>query len=273
MRVVLVLAGLAACGGGDKDAETGPGGTTPGTGSATGGGGGGGGTPASPFGTEVAEIRIEIDYQPGAEPYTGAVGLSSSDVWTLFDTNASALFPTTPVVVPHTLDGMEALPAAGTDQFDVDAILALADAHWQDTGDATSFTYYALWLDGTFVDSEGANRNDVLGVSIGNTRVLAMFKPVIESVGVIPATRQFGEQAVLIHEFGHAVGLVDNGVEMVEPHRDDEHGDHCNVDDCVMYWALEGGSELAAFVLDRITGGDEVLFDDLCLQDAAAARE
>jgi hypothetical protein len=77
----------------------------------------------------------------------------------------------------------------------------------------------------------------------------------------------------LIHEFGHAVGLVDNGIPMVEPHGDQQHRGHCNDDECVMFWLNEGASDLRKYVEDYVADGDAVLFDDACLADTRAAAQ
>ena len=104
--------------------------------------------------------------------------------------------------------------------------------------------------------------------------IIAMFKPVIEStsVGPLGVVERYVEQATLVHEFGHAVGLVNNGLPLTSEHHDAEHGAHCNNEDCVMYYQVEGASAMVDFVLNRVTSGDVVLFADDCLADAAAVE-
>jgi hypothetical protein len=81
---------------------------------------------------------------------------------------------------------------------------------------------------------------------------------------------RFVEQATIIHELGHAFGIVDNGVPMVTPHRDTDHGAHCDNDKCVMYYLNEGASDATAFVRDKVLTGNQILFDAHCLADADA---
>ncbi|MCB9683059.1 MAG: hypothetical protein H6733_16465 [Alphaproteobacteria bacterium] len=224
-----------------------------------------------PWDAAVDAVIVEVDYEPAAEPATGS-GLGG-DPWDLFDANAAALFAGTGVTVtaPHTLAQMGELPTLGEDTFTASRLIELSDA-WRDTlSDAHTSVVHVLYLDGRFED-DGQVQDQVIGVSIGDTGVVAMFGPVLDQLGLLPVTKRFGEQATLIHEFGHAMGLVDNGVDATTAHVDTAHGAHCTNDRCVMYWANEGASDMADFVSQYITTGSEVLFDDACLDDMAAAH-
>jgi hypothetical protein len=73
---------------------------------------------------------------------------------------------------------------------------------------------------------------------------------------------------------GHVIGLVDNGLAMVDDHKDPDHGPHSIDPDCVMYWAYAGGG-----VFDHIVGSifgtdvEAIQFDQHCLDDIAALRD
>jgi predicted Zn-dependent protease len=41
------------------------------------------------------------------------------------------------------------------------------------------------------------------------------------------------------HEFGHLMGLVDQGSPMQNDHKDADHGAHCINPSCLMYHAVE----------------------------------
>ena len=67
--------------------------------------------------------------------------------------------------------------------------------------------------------------------------------------------------------------MVDNGLPMVEDHRDPLRGAHSRRDDCIVYWAYNGEA-LAARVLDAVMGERPQLgFDSYCLNDIAAVRD
>ena len=75
-------------------------------------------------------------------------------------------------------------PLDGDRDFTVAEILDVAQANRQETSSEARRTFYALWLDGYFADSTG-RRSNVLGVSIGDTEVIVMFKPVISGLSFL----------------------------------------------------------------------------------------
>jgi len=217
------------------------------------------------YGDNVIEVKLEVDYAPNAEPYTTS---ARGNPWALFRANAEAIFEGTgwTLTVPDELAAMEALPAFDGQDFDSQRILDIADAHWDDRGNVNRRVFYVVFLDGYFHDAEG-RREDVIGVSIGDTGVIAMFKPVIDG----GLTSRFVEQTTLIHEFGHAIGLVNNGIPMVEPHHDAPNDAHCTNDRCVMFWLNEGASDAVEFANRFVLTGETVVFDGDCVADIRAA--
>lgn len=114
----------------------------------------------------------------------------------------------------------------------------------------------------------------MLGVSLGATGVLAMFKPVIAGTGSgTPGlnVERYVEQATIVHEFGHAAGLVDNGLALTSAHNDTTHDGHCTNQDCVMYWAIEGTGGAIAYVQKSLLSSNTILWGQECLDDAAKA--
>lgn len=281
MRFLFVSAAVAAlvvaCSSSGSDTSSSGGTTSSGGGGGTSTSSSGGATisnppPANPFDALVSATRvvIEIDYAENAEPFTGNQ-LLFGDPWDLFKTNAAKLFEGTgkTVEVPTSLDKMEKLTGITAKMFDSDAILALANAHRGTKTEGDHVAYYVIWLDGTYVEGGVENKN-VLGVTIGNTGVIAMFKPVIKSAGPTLGD-SLVEQTVLVHEFGHGVGLVNNGVPLASQHQDTAHGAHCSNTECVMYWSVDGNNAARDFVQRKVTKGSDVLFADDCIADIRAS--
>jgi hypothetical protein len=127
---------------------------------------------------------------------------------------------------------------------------------------------HTMWLDGEY---ENPN---VLGVAWGQ-RFLAMFAERIAQTCNLPAAGAvlcpLAEATVWTHEIGHVIGLVDNGIPMVNDHRDPDHGKHDVSDESVMYWAYDGVGVMDVLQA-RILGNNEdvIPWGAECLNDLAA---
>ncbi len=117
------------------------------------------------------------------------------------------------------------------------------EAHFDLEVPSDTVKLHVLLLDGSYHDSDGG---ELLGVQWGHRHV-ALFREGMLSAcrsgrggrGLSSWACQSAELGVLAHEFGHALGLVDNGVPMVEDHEDPDHPKHTVDESCVMYWAYE----------------------------------
>lgn len=231
------------------------------------------------FSDTVDSLALEVDYQTGAEPYTEYPSPTrDGSTWEMTETNLDRLFRKNDATldIPSSTSDMEEVSPQPEAPFASDEILEIAGSHRDVTSTESDRSFYVVFLDGKFEDDSGT-RDDVLGVSIGNTGVLAIFKPVVErAAGDDPygqTVRRYVEQTTVVHEFGHAAGLVDNGLAMVDDHRDESHGAHCDNQDCVMYWKNQGPDGLSNFVDQYVIGEDDVVFRDQCLADVDAASE
>ncbi len=108
------------------------------------------------------------------------------------------------------------------------------------TGDDTA-VLYMLYVDGTNVENA-----DTLGAAYqGSSTVMFKGKLTASSRGPndLPVSTKpdirYVERAVLVHEFGHILGLVNTGTPMTTPHEDPGHPGHSNNQRSVMYWAVE----------------------------------
>jgi predicted Zn-dependent protease len=233
------------------------------------GGGGRQPSPAELYQTQIDQLVVEVDYAVGAEPYVMGRPINV-DPWSIFQANVAGLFSGTGKVlsIPSRLEQMEAISTLHDGEYTTESILAIAQAHRGQKNSATVATFYVLFLPGYYNDGTQL-RTNVLGVSLANTGVIAMFKPVIESSAATNDTvRVFVEQSTLVHEFGHAVGLVNNGIAATSPHHDSTHGAHCTNRDCVMHYLNEGTRDLMTFIQRANMTQSLVLYGQECLDDA-----
>lgn len=219
------------------------------------------------------KVVIEVYYEPGAEPYDGAMG-SGKFYWEILQDNLGAIFQfrsaAPELVVPKVLSDMTAIPAQGKTDWTSAEINSLNAQFKGAESTSKEAHFYIYFLNGHFNDGE--TKPNTIGVSLGGTPIIAIFKDVIQDAGFLPngPVAKFVEQSTLVHEMGHALGFVNNGVPMASPHQDTEHGAHTTNSDCVMYWLNEGTSDLSDFVRDYISTGNTVMWGDEVLEDAKA---
>lgn len=223
------------------------------------------------FSPATTRVVLEVDYASGAAPFTGATGRLGS-IWEIFGENVDAIFGgAKEVAYPSTLDAMEELEDVVDTRFAAEDILAIAARHRTTPSSPGTVTFYAVFLPGHYVDGDGLERDDTLGVAIFGTGVIGMFKPVIAMTALKgQTTPRFVEQATLLHELGHAIGLVDAGIPASAAHVDPVHPHHCSSSACVMFWASEGAKDAIAFVGAYLETGSRVIFGPECLADIRA---
>lgn len=191
--------------------------------------------------------------------------------WSVLRSNIEALFEgraiEPEVYVPETLSEMDRLPAQGRDTWTPGDILALA-RETRNPGLSSYEAEFSVFFLNGYLDSEGTPDERIVGVSIVGAPVIAVFKDVVLSPGNPLQVSLYVEQAALIHEFGHVMGLVDNGVPMVRDHLDTGHPSHCSSSGCVMYWLNEGASDMVRFAGQMLESGSVIMFCEHCIEDA-----
>ncbi len=171
---------------------------------------------------EFSSWIIEVDYVEDARPPQSALDLLKQRMTSVVSKPSG--------ITVH-LD--DAIPDTGG-RHTTQTIQALADEHRDDKhGDAGIAHTYVIYLDGRWAENE-----DVLGVAFGGDMV-ALFSERIEQASNILVSSTTVHRAVLVHELGHIIGLVDNGIPMVNNHEDPEHPGHSDNQNSVMYWAVE----------------------------------
>lgn len=221
-------------------------------------------------------LRVELHHRQGAGPTDAAID-KLEDALDVLVASGHIDKPGGIEVVRGTQ-----LPAGDPDAVHTfDALRAELEAVRGPFVDDDATVIHALYTDGSYED-DGPN-GTVLGFAWGGARLVMMRDSIDASCDrpgftLLPGGRANGcatlEGSVLLHELGHLFGLVDNGLPMVTPHRDPDHGAHDDDEDCLMYWAAET-NRAADRILDRLTGGNTGLpsFDQACLDDMAAALD
>jgi len=169
----------------------------------------------------------------------------------------------------------DVLASAGADpSWTTGELRALADASRDLVVDDGTVVMQLLYVNGRWSES-----NSVIGLQIRRNTVV-IFAERIDSAcqGTFPLIQaqlcRGLESTVLAHEFGHAIGLVNNGLPMVDDHEDPDHRAHDPDSNCLMYWAAEG-SDVASALGNQITGGgpEALEFCPASLADIAALRD
>ncbi len=170
---------------------------------------------------DYSSLVVEIDYVAGKKPPQSALNM-------LKDRLSECLAK--PGGIEVRFD--EEIPGGGS-PYTADELVALRDK-WKDAkhGDGQA-SAWVVYLDGRYSKSDA-----VLGVALAGD-IIAIFSDRVSAASNILVSSARIHEAVLVHEFGHLLGLVDNGIPMVTDHEDAENQGHSNNDDSVMYYAVE----------------------------------
>ncbi len=220
------------------------------------------------FYKEMSTLTLDIAYEPGAEPYTQTI--TGHPSWEFAEHNIESVFTTRPIaldaIVPTALSQMKSIPAQNKSSFKAAEIRSMASVYRSSEGTATDGNIFILFLNGYFYQNDSINQS-VLGVHLTGTSIVAIFKPAINKGTLTLAIRHFTEQSVVVHELGHALGLVDNGTPVTSLHEDSAHPAHCNNQSCVMYWQNEFSLGLVSQVQNFRDGKKFIIFGPECVND------
>jgi len=118
---------------------------------------------------------------------------------------------------------------------------------------------YILFVDGAYYNG------NILGLTYSNTSICFFGEPLKYFLSGTQDDRIKKIALILLHEFGHLLGLVNIGSPMIVDHLDRNNGDHCNNNQCLMHHSLEGGkANLHRYLLKNCS------FDKNCSDDLRA---
>ncbi|MCB0220583.1 MAG: hypothetical protein KDH09_12860 [Chrysiogenetes bacterium] len=124
---------------------------------------------------------------------------------------------------------------------------------------------HILFVDADYAANEGDSK--VLGLAYQGDAAVLFKKTIDDNAGGIgQPSQEVLETTVLLHEFGHLLGLVNTGTQPVDPaHHDIPHGAHCNVEGCLMNYQVE-----TTDILANLLGSGIPDLDPKCIEDLQA---
>jgi predicted Zn-dependent protease len=224
---------------------------------------------------KMKKLKVEVVYETGAEPYAGA-NKSGLYYWESLKQNLVLLFQgrDVSIEVPKDISEMRNIPNQYKEVWTPEDALALAVQFRESMTFDSTGSFLVAFVNGYAKDIDGEPNYLVNGFNVTGSDVIIMFKDVIRSTGdgQTAAVPKFVEQSTLVHEMGHALGFVNNGLPMETAHLDVANGNHCTNPNCVMYYLNGGEEDMVPFVQNYISNGSLNMFGPECLQDAQNYR-
>ncbi|MFB6099004.1 MAG: hypothetical protein ABEK84_07835, partial [Salinibacter sp.] len=197
-------------------------------------------------------LELEVDYMEGYKPTEKALDSLKTALDRHLNKSTINLGPAT------------SIPAAENGPYSAAQIRDLEEKYRDHYTRAESDTLWAYFL---IVDGKYSTDN-VLGIAYYNTSMAFFGKTIHEiSGGATQPPRYKIEATVFRHEFGHNLGLVNNGIPMQQDHQDEAHGHHCTQKKCVMYYSIETTNYFA-----NLFDGTIPPFKQFCTEDMGPSR-
>lgn len=154
------------------------------------------------------------------------------------------------------------ISAQGKSAYSISDVRTIEDDTRQQFTYKKDLAVYFLFLDGPSGENQGSEM--VLGQAYYNTSMVVYEKSLQDNSGGFGQPELYKlETTVINHEFGHILGLVNNGTFMYHAHQDTAHGAHCSNQNCLMYWEAETGT-----LFSNLTGSTPIpVLDANCVKD------
>ncbi|MBY0314010.1 MAG: hypothetical protein K2Q26_00705 [Bdellovibrionales bacterium] len=223
---------------------------------------------AQVFSDNISSFEIKVVYENGATPYTGTLDLSFNDTWDIALESFKALFQNHAgrvIATPTLTSQMNLIADQGKTNWTTGELVALGETYAAPLVQSGTATITVIFLNGYHNGS-----TTVLGVHPTGYPFAFIFKDVVTSVGGTNTQQRYVEQATVVHEVGHAIGLVNSGLPMVANHEDTLHPHHSTNNQCVMYWAVESSSSVLSSLSSLIGSSQLNLFGTEALTDGRA---
>jgi hypothetical protein len=200
--------------------------------------------------TKYDKLIVEIQYVNGNQPAVATVDKLKAFLQQRLNKTAGI------TIIQN------ALSPTGKSAYSVADVQNIENANRTQKTSGKTLTAYFFFADGDYAGNSGNSK--VLGFAYGSSS-MALFEKTIKeySGGVTQPSVTVLETTVLLHEFGHTLGLVNNGTSMQLAHQDATHGKHCDDQNCLMYYTAETSDIIANIVSGNIPTLDTHCLDDL----------
>ena len=191
---------------------------------------------------EYSSVHLEINYVTGNSPDSDALNLLKQRIKEVTDKST--------VTVSQSSFG------STQSSYTLEEILEIENEERSRFKSGNTFVIHILYLNGEYKDND-----QTLGLAYSGTSFV-MFKEKIEDAAFLLISAKDIEKSVIVHEFGHLLGLVNNGYQSPHDHEDPQHPHHSNNEESVMYWAIESQD-----IANQIDGEPPNNFDSYDLDD------
>lgn len=177
-----------------------------------------------------SKMVVEIDYAPGYAPESSTISLLKERLEQVCDKPDGISMDLNEYVFSE------------TSSWDANLVRSVAhDTMDKSPMSGSTLRWHVIMPQGSYSD------DSVLGVAVDASTIALFGDSIDEANGLFnrPSSEEV-ENSVMVHEFGHLLGLVNLVYTSPADHEDDEHPGHSNNEDSVMYWAVESQS-LGAF--------------------------
>ena len=173
---------------------------------------------ASPY----SSLLVEIQYMPGYQPDDASIATLQS-------------FLNQYLNKPDGIKVVEApIPASGKTTLSLKDVVNIEKKYRTAFTNNNQIAVHILITDGSYDSS------NIFATSYWNTSICVFGKTVFDNSGnAVQITRSQLFTVLFEHEFGHLLGLVNQGSPMQTNHQDVANGAHCINKNCLMYYDIE----------------------------------
>ena len=198
--------------------------------------------------TDYSRLHIEINYVTEFAPDSEAVDLLKQRIQETTDKTS----------VSVSQNGFGSTDSS----YSLEEILAIEKEQRERHKSGNTFIIHILYLNGEYEDND-----QTLGLAYtGSSFVL--FKEKIEETQFGFISAEEVERSVIVHEYGHLLGLINNGYESPHDHEDPNHPHHSSNEESVMYWSIE-----TLDIFKQLEGSPPDNFDSDDLDDLRLMKE